>query len=139
MRSGDLCGEFLLPTQKLSFSQKASRHSLSIGFALLLGAGALVARAQAPALLWRTNVGATLFAVDAQTNTYANSNGTVIQLNSSGAMLGATPACPLPSVAKRDTTGNYIFAGTFDGTHNLGGNTFVGGWTNWHNPGNWRP
>src|SRR5438309_1733148 len=41
-------------------------------------------QAQAPGLLWSTNLGATLFAVDAQTNAYANSGGTVFTINSAG-------------------------------------------------------
>jgi hypothetical protein len=41
--------------------------------------------AQAPSVLWTTNVGAQVFAVDELTNVYAGSNGVVIELNGSGA------------------------------------------------------
>jgi hypothetical protein len=105
--------------------------------ALFIGFGALALHGQAPSLVWTTNIGAALFAIDAQANVYANSNGTVVQLDSSGALVATTTACPLPSVAQRDPVGNYLFAGSFDGTQNFGGITLVGGWTNWPNPGDW--
>ena len=105
-------------------SKRACRF-LSLCVAILgigLMASALdQARAQSPAILWSTNVGATLFAVDAQTNTYANSGGTVIKFNGAGVPLQTNAICPLPGIARRDTAGNYYFAGTFSGTQDFGG------------------
>ena len=54
--------------------------------------------AQAPGLLWTTNVGANVFAVDSQTNVYANANGTVITLNAGGQPFATNLVCPVPSV-----------------------------------------
>src|SRR5438034_1108428 len=99
------------------------------------------ARAQAPGLLWTTNIGARVFAVDAQTNVYANAGGTVITLSSAGQPLQTNTICPLPGVAQRDSAGNFYFAGSFDGTQDFGGITFVGGWINGinYNPPRWAP
>ena len=69
--------------------------------------------AQAPDLLWTTNVGARLFAVDDQTNVYASTGGSVIELNASGQALQTNSFCPLPGFAQRDAAGNIYFAGAF--------------------------
>jgi len=95
--------------------------------------------AQAPALLWHTNVGANLFAVDEQTNLYANTGGTVIKLNGNGVPLQTNAICPLPGAVQRDAAGNFFFAGSFDGTQDFGGITLFGGWTNSPAPGGWAP
>ena len=95
--------------------------------------------AQAPSLLWTTNIGATLFAVDSQTNVYANVGGSVIKLNKSGTPISTNTICPKPGIAVQDAVGNYYFAGNFDGTQDFGGITLVGGWTNWPSPGQWQP
>ena len=91
-----------------------------------------IGHGQAPGLAWSTNLNARIFAVDANTNIYANSGGTVFQLNSSGVVSQTNVICPRPGIARRDSAGNYYFAGTFDGSQNFGGITIVGGWTN-HN------
>lgn len=75
--------------------------------------------AQSPPLLWSTNIGATLFAVDADTNLYANAGGSVIKLNAAGIPLQTNLICPLSGLAKRDAAGNYYFAGLMPGA-NLG-------------------
>lgn len=98
---------------------------------------ALPASGQAPSLLWSTNLGAQVFAVDEQTNVYVNAGGSVIQLNAAGVPLQTNAICPLPGIAQRDEAGNYYFSGNFDGTQNFGGITLIGGWTNWPNPGHW--
>jgi hypothetical protein len=99
--------------------------------------------AQVPALLWRTNVGATVFGSDAQTNVYANANGTVILLSAAGVPLQTNAICPVPSLgasfALRDSAGNFFFAGNFDGTNDFGGQTIVGGWTNLTPSHHWEP
>ena len=95
--------------------------------------------AQPPPLLWRTNMGANVFAVDEQTNIYANAGGTVTKLNGDGVPLQTSAICPLPGLAQRDAAGNFLFAGSFDGTNDFGGITLVGGWTNWPTPGKWAP
>src|SRR5947209_7793601 len=66
--------------------------------------------AQAPDLMWTTNVGARVFAVDEQTNVYANAGGSVIKLNSSGLALQTNSFCPLPGFAQRDAAGYVYFA-----------------------------
>src|SRR2546423_6118225 len=90
-----------------------------------------------PSLIWSRNVGARLFAVDAQTNVYAASGGNVIVLTGAGIPVQTNATCPLPGVAQRDASGNYYFGGNFDGTQDFGGITLVGGWTNWPSPGKW--
>jgi Divergent InlB B-repeat domain/Chitobiase/beta-hexosaminidase C-terminal domain len=68
--------------------------------------------AQAPALLWATNVGAAhLVAVDQTTNVYVSTNGTVIQLNSSGVPIQTNIVNQGPGLAQRDSDGNFYFAG----------------------------
>jgi len=84
------------------------------------------ARAQAPGLLWSTNVGAKLFAVDSQTNAYAQIAGTVIKISSAGVPLETNAICPRLGVAQRDAAGNFYFAGSLEGTQNFGGITLVG-------------
>src|SRR5258707_6761786 len=97
--------------------------------------------AQAPGILWTTNLAATLFAVDAQTNVYANIGGSVITLASAGTPTQTNTICPVtspaPTIARRDDSGNFYFLGNFDGTQDFGGITLVGGWTNWPSPGHW--
>lgn len=80
-----------------------------------------------------------MFAVDNQTNSYANVGGSVIVINPNGVPVSTNVICPLPGKAQRDSSGNYYFAGTFDGTQNFGGITLVGGWTNWPFAGQWTP
>jgi hypothetical protein len=70
------------------------------------------AYAQTPSLLWATNVGAQVFAIDSQTNVYANAGGTVIEVNAEGAVLQTNSVCPVPGFAQRDAKGNFYFAGT---------------------------
>ena len=72
---------------------------------------AVSVHAQAPGLLWTTNIGARLFAVDAQTNAYANVGGTVILLNGDGVPFQTNSICPRPGLARRDADGNFYFAG----------------------------
>ena len=72
---------------------------------LLLGALSLAvmttrAHAKAPGLLWTTNIGARLFAVDPQTNVYANSGGTVIKLTGAGVPFQTNSICPRPGLAQ---------------------------------------
>jgi len=113
----------------------------------VIGSGLFCAasmHAQVPSVLWRTNVNATLFGVDSQTNVYANTNGTVITLNRLGIPFQTNSCCPVPSIAPsfalRDFAGNFYFAGNFDGTNDFGGEVIVGGWTNsTPTPGKWQP
>ena len=84
--------------------------------------------AQAPPLTWTTNLGARLFAVDGQTNVYANVGGKVIQSTALGVPTQTNTICPVDGIARRDAAGNFYFGGNFDGTQNFGGITLVGGW-----------
>jgi hypothetical protein len=84
-------------------------------------AAQLVLADQAPPLAWTTNIGARLFAVDAQTNLYANAGGMVIKLSADGQPLQTNAICPLPGLAQRDSPGNFYFTGSFDGTQDFGG------------------
>jgi hypothetical protein len=86
--------------------------------------------AAAPSLLWVTNLNAQIFDVDAVTNIYANNGGSVLVVNSSGRLLQSNSICPIPGIARRDSSDNYYFAGCFDGPVNFGGVTLTGGWTN---------
>lgn len=107
-----------MPLAKLTFTTLAG---------ILLPA---VVQAQAPSLSWSTNPGATLFAVDLQTNAYANVGGKVIVISPAGQALQTNTICPLPGIARRDNAGNFYFAGSFDGTQDFGGITLLGGYTN---------
>jgi hypothetical protein len=106
---------------------------------LVCAAGFSLSAEAQPALSWSTNVNARLFSVDAQQNAYATFNGQIVRISGAGAALTTNAVCPLPSVAQRDSQGNFLFAGNFDGTQDFGGITLVGGWTNWPSPGNWTP
>ncbi len=111
-----------------------SRLAWLLCLAFLAGLSARSVQAQAPGLLWRTNVGARLFAVDAQTNVYANQNATIIALDSTGAAFQTNTLCSVTNaIAQRDGQGNLYLAGSFDGTQDFGGITLVGGWTNYYN------
>src|SRR2546425_326830 len=95
------------------------------------------AQAQAPGLQWSTNIGARVFAVDGQTNVYANTNGTLIRLSGGGVPVQTNTLCSVTNgLARRDVSGNFYLAGSFDGPQDFGGITLVGGWTNY---GGWRP
>jgi hypothetical protein len=127
----------LHPCVRILFSNHFKLCCRGVQLMALLCGGlflAEVAHAQAPAILWTTNVGASVFAVDDQTNLYANVNGTVIKLDANGNPLQTNSICPVPSiaggVALRDAGGNFYFAGNFDGTNDFGGITLVGGWIN---------
>lgn len=95
------------------------------------------APAQSPGLLWSTNVGARLFALDAQTNAYAVSGTNVIVINLTGQIVQTNSFCPVPGIARLDANGNFYFAGSFDGTQDFGGITLVGGWTNFPSSGHY--
>ena len=116
------------PTPATRCQRTSHKVSGSTAF-LLLGAFSLSlmatrAQAQAPALLWTTNIGARVFAVDGQTNVYANAGGTVITLSPSGVPFQTNTICPVAaSFAERDVAGNFYFAGSFDGTQDFGGIT----------------
>ncbi len=110
---------------------KISPHSNGLfrilGLLLLLAFSPSYSRGQIPGLIWQINPRAAVFAVDAQTNVYANAGGTVLVLSSAGGLLQAIPACPLPGIARRDALGNFYFTGSFDGPQDFGGITLVGG------------
>ena len=85
----------------------------------------------APGLAWVTDVGAQVFAVDGQTNVYANTGGTVFKLAGSGVPVATNVLCSVShAVARRDGSGNLYLAGSFDGQQDFGGTTLTGGWTN---------
>lgn len=75
------------------------------------------AHAQVPAILWRTNVSASFLAVDAQTNVYLDSGSTIITLNSAGIPQQTNAFNQPTSIAQRDASGNYYFAGVRPGTN----------------------
>jgi hypothetical protein len=81
---------------------------VAVGFGLLSAQSML---AQAPPLLWRTNVGANFLAVDAQGNVYANTGSTIITLNSAGVPQATNVFNQTNTAAQRDAAGNYYFAG----------------------------
>jgi hypothetical protein len=68
------------------------------------------------------------FAVDGSGNVYTATNGAVIVLSSTGTVLSSNSICNLPAMVRRDSAGNYLCFGPFDGTNNFGGVTLVGGW-----------
>jgi hypothetical protein len=81
---------------------------IAVGFGLLTAQRLL---AQAPPLLWRTNVGANFLAVDAQGNVYANAGSTIITLNSAGVPQATNAFNQTNTAVQRDAAGNYYFAG----------------------------
>ena len=94
------------------FARVLTRGMLAWCLAALLSFSAF---AQAPVLLWSTNIGATLFAVDNQTNSYAYVAGKVIVINPNGVPVSTNVICPRPGLALRDAAGNYYFAGAMPG------------------------
>src|SRR3990172_6933329 len=99
-------------------STSTPRHRPNLAWPLLLGAVFLAAsvRAQAPPLLCSTNLGAQVFAVDEQTNVYAQAGGAVVKLSGSGVPLQTNVLSLLPGTARRDAAGNFYYAGVYPGT-----------------------
>jgi hypothetical protein len=123
---------------KLRFWNKSWSKCLIPAFSAC--ALAIQASGQAPGLLWQTNVGARLFAVDPQTNVYANLAGTIIQMSGDGVPLQTNVLCSLTNcIARLDNLGNFHLSGSFDGTQDFGGITLVGGWTNFNFTGKYKP
>ncbi len=91
---------------------------------LLISASVLIAasaNAQAPALLWTTNVGALVFAVDGQTNVYASAANVVMKISPIGEVLQSISLTNRPGLAQRDSAGNLYYAGTYPGSFNGSG------------------
>lgn len=106
-----------------SSSLRHSAHLLSILFLL---AAVCSGHAQPPSVLWRTNIGAQLFAVDDQTNVYANINGTVIVLNSAAVPVETNVLSSATGIVRRDADGDFYFLGLNSGTNEvLMGSTLV--------------
>ena len=105
-------------SKRLLFPHRCLRVLATIALGFLCQIHGL--HAQAPALLWHTNVGASLFAVDEQTNLYANTGGTVIKLNGDGVPLETNTFSQFPGMMQRDADGNFYLAGVvpafFNGT-----------------------
>ena len=91
---------------------------LSLRLILLASLLARLGHAQAPGLLWSTSVGAQVFAVDTQTNVYANAGGAVIELSGAGVPLKTNALSVYPGMAQRDSAGNLYYAGNYPGTPN---------------------
>src|SRR5713101_2689761 len=91
---------------------------------LLISASAFVAasaNAQAPALLWTTNVGAMVFAIDSQTNVYASAANVVMKISPAGEVLQSISVTNRLGLAQRDSAGNLYHAGTYAGSFNGSG------------------
>jgi hypothetical protein len=73
------------------------------------------ASGQAPGFLWMTNVGARVFAIDSQTNVYADVGGKVIQINGAGVPVQTNVLSQYPGRAQRDAAGNFYYAGVYPG------------------------
>jgi hypothetical protein len=101
------------------------RAPLGYAFLSILLASRLAAQAQAPAVLWSTNLNARVFAVDDQTNVYANVGGTVITINSAGVPVQTNAMCPNATTVQRDAGGDFYFAGQAPG------GVFNGSWTDY--------
>src|SRR5258707_5366128 len=89
---------FLAPARAASSSPERPPARLRTAALVLLLVAGFVARpvqAQAPSILWMTNFNATVFAVDAQTNVYANSGGAVLVLGSGRGPLFSETHLPL--------------------------------------------
>ena len=97
------------------------RRGWTVALGLLAALGTFTVRAQSPAILWSTNIGARVFAVDAQTNVYANVGGSVVKLSAAGVPLQTNAFCPLPGIAHRDPAGNIFFAGDISSLQDFGG------------------
>ena len=89
--------------------------------ALLWLVGQSAVFAQAPNLLWETNVAARVFAIDNQTNVYASASNLVIKLSPAGSVLQTLTLTNRPGIAQRDASGNYYFAATYPGSFNGSG------------------
>ena len=121
-----------LPVGGLRRGSRLAQWVLRAGAAMVGLMAALIsqcAQAQAPDLLWTRNVGAQVFAVDTQTNVYANSNGTIKVLDGTGVPLQTNTLCSVTNgLAQRDGLGNIYLSGSFDGNQNFGGTNLAGGW-----------
>jgi hypothetical protein len=111
-------------------SKPKNRFSCAFSITLLL-AGLIPSQLQAqPSLTYTPYVGARVFAVDGQTNVYANAGGTVFKFNGDGVPLQTNQPCPAgtaASQAQRDAAGNFCFTGTYNPPVNFGGVTLSNG------------
>jgi hypothetical protein len=82
--------------------------------------GPMTARGQSPGLLWSTNLGAIVFAVDDQTNSYAKAGTNIIRISAAGEALSTNALSSYPGVALRDAAGNFYYGGHYPGTNNGG-------------------
>jgi hypothetical protein len=97
----------------------AFRSSPLLTALVVLLASATRGSSQPPSLLWATNVGAQVFAVDNQTNVYAFTNGVVIKLNAAGVPVQTNVLNPALQIVRRDASGNFWGAGTNIATTNF--------------------
>lgn len=88
-----------------------------------------LACAQAPGLLWVTNVNARVFSVDSHTNVYADAGtagwGKVIKVDAAGAVIGTNSLSSFPGMAQRDAAGNLYYAGVYPGPYSGSGDAYT--------------
>ena len=73
----------------------------------------LPATAQPPGVLWSTNIHAQVFAVDNQTNVYADAGGIIITLNGAGVPVQTNVLTTHPGAAARDASGYFYYSAAY--------------------------
>src|SRR2546421_297362 len=97
---------------------KREKKKYWVLFLLFFFGASALAFGQAPALLWSTNVGARVFAVDNQTNVYCQAGGNVIMVTGAGVPAQTNPLSSYPGIANRDSDGNLYYTGNYPGVWN---------------------
>src|SRR5262249_25962696 len=93
--------------------------SAVVFLAVTFGAHSIRLQAAAPTIQWTTQLGAgaKVFAVDSTTNVYIQDGTNVIELDGNGGPITTIPVtAPGPFIVKRDSAGNFYFAGKNPGT-----------------------
>lgn len=73
-----------------------------------------------PTAIWRASTPTPVIAIDAGTNVYCSSLGSVLTLSSAGVPLSTNNMCPVAGNCQRDSSGNFYFAGTYSPPVNFG-------------------
>ena len=78
------------------------RRCKAVAVSVWLVFAAVLANAGAPSLQWTNNVGARVFAIDAQTNVFASASNAVLKINPAGSVVLTLLLTNRPGMTQRD-------------------------------------